>query len=233
MTGVIGQGFLDVGWIGDHLGEIWTQTVEHIQLTVLAVAIGFAISFPLGILAHRRRRLYPPIAFVTGVLYTIPSLALFVTLIPLTHLSRTTALIGLVSYTLLILIRNVVAGLDGVPEDARAAALGMGYGPRQMLWRVDVPLALPVIVAGIRLATVTTIGLVTVTALIGQGGLGQFILRGLRLSDSTQTLVGAVLSVALAILADGALVAGQRFLTPWSRRRDRRGVLRAEQGVAA
>lgn len=225
MSRTLAAPFLDLGWIGDHVGEIWTQTVEHIQLTVLAVVIGFAISFPLGILAHRRRRLYPPIAFVTGVLYTIPSLALFVTLIPFTHLSRTTALIGLVSYTLLILIRNVVAGLDGVPVDARAAALGMGYGPRQMLWRVDVPLALPVIVAGVRLATVTTIGLVTITSLIGLGGLGHFILLGIRQPalGPTPTIVGGMLSVVLAVAADAALLAGQRWLMPWSRRRARGG----------
>jgi osmoprotectant transport system permease protein len=145
-----------------------------------------------------------------------------VTLIPFTHLSRTTALIGLVSYTLLILIRNVVAGLDGVPPDAREAALGMGYGPRQMLWRVDLPLALPVIVAGIRIATVTTVGLVTVTAVIGLGGLGHFILLGLQQFRETAILVGAVLSAALAIGADAALVWGQRWLTPWAGRAGRR-----------
>lgn len=219
---MIGAPLFDWGWVTGHLDEIWARTLEHVELTVLAVVIGFAISFPLGILAHRRRRLYAPIAFVTGLLYTIPSLALFVTLIPLTHLSKTTALIGLVSYTLLILIRNVVAGLDGVPEEVRAAAIGMGYGPRQILWRVDVPLALPVIVAGIRVATVTTIGLVTVTALIGLGGYGHFILAGLQLFQPTQTIVGAVLSVALAIAADALLLLGQRWLTPWTARGDRR-----------
>jgi osmoprotectant transport system permease protein len=214
----LAAGILDWGWVTQNLDEIWARTLEHIELTVLAVAIGFAISLPLGILAQRRRALYPPITFVAGILYTIPSLALFVTLIPITHLSRTTALIGLVSYTLLILIRNVVAGLDGVPADAREAALGMGYGRRQMLWRVDLPLALPVIVAGIRIATVTTVGLVTVTALIGLGGLGHFILLGLRQpSQEMATIVGAVLSAALAVGADAALVGAQRWLTPWTR----------------
>ena len=204
-------------WIGDHLDEIWARTLEHLQLTALTIVIGFAISFPLALLAHRHRRLYPPITWVTGILYTIPSLALFVTLLPFTGLSTKTALIGLVAYTLLIFIRNTVAGLNGVPEDAKEAARGMGYTPRQILWRVELPLALPVIMAGVRIATVTTIGLVTITALIGLGGLGHFILEGLQLFFSTATIVGAVLSVALALAVDGALLLVQRMLTPWAR----------------
>ena len=203
-------------WIGDHLDEIWARTLEHLQLTGLTLLIGFAISFPLALPAHRHRRLYPPITWVTGILYTIPSLALFVTLLPITGLGTTTALIGLVAYSLLIFIRNTVAGLDGVPEDAKEAARGMGYTRRQILWRVEVPLALPVIVAWVRIAAVTTVGLVTITALIGLGGLGHFILQGLQLFFSTATLVGAVLSVALALAVDGALLAVQRALTPWS-----------------
>jgi osmoprotectant transport system permease protein len=204
-------------WIGDHLDEIWARTLEHLQLTALTLVIGFAISFPLALLAHRHRRLYPPITWVTGVLYTIPSLALFVTLLPFTGLGTTTALIGLVAYTLLIFIRNTVAGLDGVPEDAKEAARGMGYTPRQILWRVELPLALPVIIAGVRIAAVTTVGLVTITALIGLGGLGHFILEGLQLFFSTATIVGAVLSVVLALAVDGALLGVQKLLTPWAR----------------
>jgi osmoprotectant transport system permease protein len=204
-------------WIGDHLDEIGTRTVEHLQLTASTLLIGFVISFPLALLAHRHRRLYPPITWITGVLYTIPSLALFVTLVPITGLGRTTALIGLVAYTLLIFIRNTVAGLDGVPEDAKEAARGMGYTRRQVLWRVEMPLALPVIVAGVRIAAVTTVGLVTITALIGLGGLGHFILQGLQLFFPTPTIVGAALSVALALAVDGALLTVQRALTPWSR----------------
>jgi osmoprotectant transport system permease protein len=218
VSSLLAQGILDWDWVGRNLDEIWARTVEHVELTVLAVGIGFAISLPLGILAHRRRVLFPPITFVAGILYTIPSLALFVALIPFTGLSYWSAEIGLVSYTLLILIRNVVAGLDGVPEDVRAAALGMGYGPRQMLWRIDLPLALPVIAAGIRVATVTTIGLVTVTALIGLGGLGHFILVGLQQFRDAAILVGSVLSVVLAVIADALLVGAQRWLTPWTRR---------------
>jgi len=211
-------------WVREHLSCfgtdcIRTRTWEHVQLTLLAVVIGFLISFPLGVFAHRHQRVYPPITFITGLLYTIPSLALFVMLLPFTGLTFTTAEIGLVSYTLLILIRNIVAGLRGVPEDAKEAARGMGYTERQLLWRVELPLALPAIVAGVRIATVTTIGLVTVTALIGLGGEGHFILKGLREFFSTATVVGATLSVVLAILADVLLLGVQRVLTPWSRRK--------------
>ena len=130
----------------------------------------------------------------------------------------TTAEIGLVSYTLLILIRNIVSGLNGVSNDVTEAALGMGYSNRQLLWKVQLPLALPVIMAGIRLATVTTVGLVTVTALIGYGGLGHFILQGLRTFDPTLAFLGATLSLVLAILLDALLVGAERLVTPWARR---------------
>jgi osmoprotectant transport system permease protein len=213
---------IDWGWVGDHTGEITSLLLEHIWLTVLAVFFGLLISLPLAILAHRRRRFYPPITWVTGLLYTIPSIALFVLLVPLTGLSVLSAEIGLVSYTLLILIRNTVAGLAGVPDDVKEAATGMGFTGRSMLFRVELPLALPAIIAGIRIATVTTIGLVTVTALIGQGGLGQLILRGLRTFFSTATLVGAILSVLLAVVADGLFLILQRVLIPWGRARSDR-----------
>ncbi|MDQ3914518.1 MAG: ABC transporter permease [Actinomycetota bacterium] len=206
-------------WVVDHLDEVGTRSWEHVFLTLVAVGIGFAISFPLGVYSYRHRRVYGPIAWVAGILYTIPSLALFALLVPFTGLSTTTAEIGLVSYTLLILIRNIVAGLQGVPEDAREAALGMGYSRRQLLWRVEIPLALPVIVAGLRIATVTVIGLVTVTALIGKGGLGYFILLGLERFFSTATILGAALSVLLAVLADRILALAERLLTPWARAR--------------
>ena len=208
-------------WVVDHLDDVATRSWEHVYLTLLAVGIGFAISFPLGVYAHRHRRVYGPIASVAGILYTIPSLALFAMLVPFTGLSTTTAEIGLVSYTLLILIRNIVAGLQGVPDDAREAALGMGYSSRQLLWRVELPLALPVIVAGLRIATVTVIGLVTVTALIGKGGFGYFILLGLERFFSTAAILGAALSVVLAIGADRLLALVERALTPWAPRRAR------------
>jgi osmoprotectant transport system permease protein len=201
----------------DHLGEIRHQLAEHLQLTGLAVGIGLLISFPVAVYAHRHRWSYTLATWVAGLLYTIPSLALFPLLIPFFGISFTTAEVGLVSYTLLILIRNIVAGLAGVPADVKEAALGMGLTRRQILWRVEVPLSLPVIMAGIRLAVVTTIGLVTVTYLIGLGGLGLFIKRGLRDFFSTEILVGGVLSVALAVAIDGILLVLQRLLTPWAR----------------
>jgi osmoprotectant transport system permease protein len=211
-------------WIGRNLGAIWDQTVEHIYLTFLAVAIGLALSMVLSVVALRHRKTYGPITSVTGILYTIPSLALFAFLVPITGISVTTAEIGLVSYTLLILIRNIVAGIDGVPPDVVEAAQGMGYSDRRLFFEIQLPLATPVIIAGIRIATVTTIGLVTITALIGQGGLGQFIDRGLKNFSSpigiTQIFVGTVLSIVLAVALDFGLVWLERVATPWARRRE-------------
>ncbi|HLI24876.1 MAG TPA: ABC transporter permease [Acidimicrobiales bacterium] len=198
---------------------IATAFEQHVVLTVLAVAIGLAVSFPLALLGRRYRRLQTPIFGITGLLFTIPSLALFAMLVPVTGLSTLTAEIGLVSYTLLILVRNIVTALDGVPAEVRDAATGMGLGPRRQLTSVELPLALPGIVAGVRIATVTTVGLVTVTGLIGQGGFGHLINDGLENGFRDEVVVGAVLSVALAAVADGLLVAVQYWLTPWNRRR--------------
>ena len=204
-------------WVLANRADVWLALGEHIWLTFLAVAIGLAISVPVGIFVSRHRRFYGPVTAVTGFLYTIPSLALFAFLTPLTGLSTTSAEIGLVSYTLLILIRNIVAGIDGVSPDAKEAARGMGYTDRQMLWRVEMPLALPTIVAGLRIATVTTIGLVTVTALIGKGGVGYFILFGLSRTFSTAIILGAGLAVILAVGFDVLLLRAQRWLVPWTR----------------
>jgi len=212
------QPFIDWSWIADHSDDIYVRSIEHLQLTGAAVAIGLAISLPLAVYSYRHQWFYSPVTWVAGVLYTIPSLALFAFLLPYTGLRARTALIGLVSYTLLILIRNIVAALDGVPTDVLEAARGMGYSRRQLLWRVEVPLALPVIMAGVRLATVTTIGLVTVAALIGRGGLGTFILLGMNRFFITATLVGSVLSVLLAVIADALLVRLERRVAPWSER---------------
>lgn len=214
-----GRPLIRWSWIAENGDKIAARFVEHVQLTSIAVAVGLAISVPLAIYAYRHRWFYGPVTATTGVLYTIPSLALFAFLLPYTGLTVMTAEIGLVSYTLLILIRNIVAGLDGVPGDVKEAARGMGYSPSQMLWRVEVPLALPVIMAGIRLATVTTVGLVTVTALIGKGGLGFFILMGMRIDFLTAILVGSILSVALAVGADGTLIYAERRIAPWARAR--------------
>jgi osmoprotectant transport system permease protein len=204
-------------WISNHTDDILKALREHIVLTAIAVGVGLLIAIPLALLARRWRWFQAPVLSVTGILYTIPSIALLALLVPWTGLTRTTAEIALVSYTLLILIRNTVAGLDGVPTEVREAAEGMGYGRTRQLARVELPLALPVIIAGIRIAVVTTIGLVTVTALIGQGGLGQLILDGLYRDFRTEVVVGSVLCVALATVADLSLVGIQRVAMPWTR----------------
>lgn len=214
-----GDPFIRWDWLIDHVDDVWGYTVEHIWLSVIAVIVGFAISFALSLVIVRSPRAYTPITAATGILYTIPSLALFAILVPITGFSVLTAEIALVSYTLLILIRNIVAGLAAVPADVREAADGMGYARWHRLWRVELPLAVPVIIAGLRIATVTTIGLVTVSALIGQGGLGRLIEDGLRRFFPTMYVTGAVLSVLLAILADAAFVWLQRRSTPWTRAR--------------
>jgi osmoprotectant transport system permease protein len=212
-----GDPFIRWNWVTAHLGEIGARTLQHLELTGIAVGIGFVIAMALSILALRLRRTYTPITWFTGVLYTIPSIALFALLVPITGLTTLTAEIGLVSYTLLILIRNIVAGIDGVPPSVRDAAVAMGYRPWRMFFEIELPLATPVIVAGVRIATVTTVGLVTLTALIGQGGYGYFINDGLRRFFNTPLFVGAVLSVAMAIALDVALVFVERLLTPWQR----------------
>src|SRR5438309_4330744 len=206
-------------WTFNHLPDIAHRVQEHLILTGIAVGVGFVLAFALSLAIRQVPRLYAPVTWFAGVLYSIPSLALFALLIPFTGLSIATAEIGLVSYTLLILIRNIVAGVRGVPAEVREAARGMGYTDRQILWRIELSLALAVILAAIRIATITTIGLVTVTALIGQGGMGYFILLGIQLFFSTALIVGALGSVILAVLADGSLVLVQRALTPWTHAR--------------
>lgn len=211
-------------YVFDHLGEIQIATLEHLRLTLIAVGIGLSISFPLALLAYRIRWTYSPITWMSGILYTIPSLALFAFLVPYTGLSTLTAEIGLVSYTLLILIRNIVSGLDSVPRDVEEAATGMGLSRTQMLWSVQLPLAMPVILAGIRIATVTTIGLVTVTAVIGQGGVGSYILDGVRRLVPTFTILGAALAILLAVVLDRLLIVVEKLLTPWTSRRIERAL---------
>ncbi len=213
---------LDPGWVVDNLDQIASLTLEHIYLTLLAIVIGLVISFVLALLIRARARLYQPILGLTGTLYAIPSLALFALLTPISGVGTVvTAEIALVSYTLLILTRNIVEGLRGVPPDAIEAAAGMGYTARQRLLRIELPLALPIIFAGLRIATVTTVGLVTVTALTGLGGLGYLIVNLGTARGSfgmTAALTGMALCVVLALIADGSLLAIQRLLTPWARR---------------
>lgn len=202
-------------WVGNHVDLILGDLGQHIELTAIAVGVGLLIAIPIGVLAWRYHASRGPVLGFAGGLYTIPSLALFALLVPWTGLTVLTAEIGLVAYTLLILVRNIVVGLDGVPPEVRDVAVGMGYRPLRQLVGVELPLALPVIIAGLRIATVTTIGLITITALIGEGGLGQLLYDGLQRDFKTPLVVGATLSVALAVVADLMLAGVQRLLTPW------------------
>lgn len=206
-------------WVGGHTDDIWERTIEHLQLTGSSVAIGFAIAMGMALLSLRWRRAYGPLAALSGGLYSIPSLALFGFLVPITGLGFRTAQIALVSYTLLILLRNIVAGIDGVPASVTEAADGMGYEPWRRFLSVDLRLAVPTIVGGLRVATVTVIGLVTVAALVGSGGYGVFIEDGLSRGRgfSTPIVVGAGLSIAMALAFDVAFVLLQRLVTPWAR----------------
>jgi len=204
-------------WTFNHIPDIVLRVREHLVLTAIAVGVGFVLAFLLSLAIRELPVLYAPVTWVTGVLYTIPSLALFSLLIPFTGLTVLTAEIGLVSYTLLILVRNIVGGLRSVAPEVREAAIGMGYSRSQMLWRIELPLATAVIIAGVRVALVTTIGLVTVSGVIGQGGLGAFIVQGIQQFFATPLLIGAVGSIVLAVLLDGLLVLLQRLVTPWTR----------------
>ena len=213
--------FFRWSYVTSQWGQIQGDLLQHIKLSLIAVAIGTAISIPLSILAWRFRLVRTPVFAVASTLYIIPSLALFVFLGPLTGFvaSYETAEIALVGYTLLILIWNTVAGLEAVPADAREAAIALGYSPTAALVRVDLPLALPYVFAGLRVAMATVIGLVTVTALIGLGGLGQQITYGFTIGYNTPIIVGLVFSIALAALFDLLLVGAQRLAVPWSRSR--------------
>lgn len=216
------EAWIDWSWVSNNGDRIYDALREHVILTVLAVAIGLAISLPLAFLAVQKRWTLPSIVGVTGFLYTIPSLALLAFLVPITGFGRVTALIPLVSYTLLILIRNIVEGLDSVPGHVVEAADGMGYTPAARRLRVELPIAVPAIIAGIRIATVTTVGLVTVTAIIGLDNFGQLIIRGLNRTVGgfrTEITVGVLGSIVLAGVADLLLAGLQRAVTPWARRR--------------
>jgi len=217
--------FFDWSWLGRNLDNIWDRTIEHLILTGVAVAVGMVISVMLSAAALRWPRVYEPVASVTGVMYTIPSLAVFALAAPLIGIGTpterfVTAEVALISYTLLILVRNMVTGVRTVPAETTEAATGVGYRRIDVFRHIEIPLALPVILAGVRIATVTVIGLVTVTSLLGLGGLGFFILDGLRRSIifPTEIIVGVVLSVALAAILDLALLWVGRALTPWTAR---------------
>jgi osmoprotectant transport system permease protein len=207
-------------WVTAHWGDILQpRLVEHVELTVIAVAIGLGIAFAAALVAHRLRWFETPFGAFSALLYTIPSLALFQILVPYTGLGWTTVEVGLVGYTLLILFRNILAGLRGVPDDVLEAGRGMGLTRRQILTRIELPLALPAIMAGIRIAVVTAISLATVAAYVTPLGLGQPIFYGLQSNFTTEFIATGALAVLLAITADLLLVGAQRLLTPWARAR--------------
>jgi osmoprotectant transport system permease protein len=213
-----GTKIFDVGWVLGHLDQVWERIVQHLQLTVLPLILGIIISLVLAIWAVRQPRVYPPITLLTGLLYTIPSLAAFAVLRPIFGLTLLTAIVPLTTYTLLILFRNFAAGFNAVPAEILEAAEGMGYTRRQRLFRVELPLSVPLIIAGIRLASVTTIGLATIAAVLGDtfGGLGQLITEGIQTFFPTKYLLGAALSVLLAFAADFLFVRIERLVTPWA-----------------
>jgi osmoprotectant transport system permease protein len=197
--------------------DILAATGQHVILTAVSVALGLLVALPLAVLSRRDRRAESVVLAITTGIYTIPSLAMFSLLLPFTGPAPSTVVIGLVLYSLTILVRNIVAGLDGVPDDVREAALGMGFGPARLLLRVELPLALPAVMAGLRVATVSTVALLTVGAVVGYGGLGQLIYEGLPSLFKAQVLTASVLCVVLAVLADLALLGVQRAVTPWQR----------------
>ena len=206
-------------WIIDEWDQIQAALIEHLELTFLAVLLGSAVSVVLVALALRMRWARAPITGFSAFLYTIPSVALFGLLVPYFGLSRISAVLPLSAYTLLILVTNATAGFDSVPESVREAADGMGFTPTQRLFKAELPLALPYIITGLRIAVVSTVGLVTVAAIIGQGGLGSLILGGLRRAFFTPMTIGATLSILLALVLDGLIYLLGRLLTPWSARR--------------
>jgi osmoprotectant transport system permease protein len=204
-------------YLQDRQSELVDATVEHIAITVISVLVGVVIAFPLALLARRLPRLESAIlGFSTGI-YTIPSLALFPLLVPFTGLSPTTVVIGLALYALTILVRAMLEGLRAVPAEVRESATGLGYGPTKLLFRVELPLALPVIMAGLRVATVSTVALTTVGSLVAYGGLGNLIKDGVNTNFRAELFSAAVLCVLLAIVLDVLIVLMQRLLTPWTR----------------
>jgi osmoprotectant transport system permease protein len=212
-----GTKLFDVGWVTGHLDQIGERIVQHLQLTVLPLLLGIIVSLVLAVWAVRQPRVYGPVTAITGLLYTVPSLAAFSLLVPITGITLVTALIPLTTYTLLILFRSFASGFTSVPAEILEAAEGMGYTRRQRLFRVELPLAVPLMIAGIRLASVTSIGLATVAAVIGGdtfGGLGQLITEGIQTFFPTKYLLGAALSVLLAFTADFLFVRFERLITP-------------------
>ncbi len=208
-------------WIERHTDDIVRLTIEHVQITAVSVLVAVAVAIPVGVLVRGRRVAFAGAAGIADVLYTIPSIALFAFLVPIVGIGNLPAIIGLIAYALTMLIRNTVVGLQSVPSSVREAATGMGLTPRQVLLRVELPLAVPSIMAGIRLATVSTVGIATIAVYVDGGGLGELILTdGIqRQLFLTPIVVGTVVATLLAITLDALLVGAERLLTPWTRAR--------------
>lgn len=204
-------------WFGIHWDDVARLTLEHLLLSLGAVLIAAMVAIPIALWAHGNSRRMGAVTGVTGLMYTIPSLALFALLVPIVGLGQLPAMIGLVLYAQLILIRSICSGLDAVPTEIRDAAQGMGIEPVEVLRTVDMPLALPIALSGLRVATVTVIGIATIGAVINAGGLGELILQGLQQDYPTKVLVGAIAVALLAIGADAALAWLERVARPWSR----------------
>jgi osmoprotectant transport system permease protein len=202
-------------WIAHNFDRYVDPFFQHVFLTVVSVAIGFAIAFTLALIAYRRRWLINPVTQVTGILYTIPSVAAFFLLLPITGRGTDTALVALVSYVLLIIFRNVLTGLDNVPAETKDAGRGMGLTDNQLLWRVEVPLAMPEIMAGLRIATTTTVGLATLAFFAGAGGLGEKIFSDI--AYKSNVVLAGGLAVLMAAVLDGLILLAQRAITPWTR----------------
>ncbi|KOT41212.1 ABC transporter permease [Streptomyces rimosus subsp. rimosus] len=209
-------------WIcGDYLATrrhiLLDAVLQHLHLTVVSVLLGLAIALPLALVARRWRWAVGPVLGLTTVLYTIPSLAMFSLLLPLYGLSATLVIVGLALYSLTLLVRNILAGLAGVPEEAKEAARGMGYGPLRQLLAVELPLAVPAAMAGLRIATVSAVALTTIGAIVGHGGLGNLIYAGMNSYFKAQVLTASVLCVVIAVAFDLLLLGLERLLTPWRR----------------
>jgi osmoprotectant transport system permease protein len=209
------NGAFCVGWVVDNVDRYVTPTLQHLVLVSSSVALGFVIALGLAMLSHRRRWIVGPITGLTGVLYTVPSIAFFSLLIPVTGRGTDTAVIALTAYTLQIMFRNIVAGLDNVPAEAKDAGRGMGMTNRQLLWRVELPLAVPEIIAGLRIATVSTVAIATLAVFAGAGGLGAKIYSDL--TFKTNIILAGGIAILMAIALDALYVVAQRLISPWRR----------------
>ena len=204
-------------WATENIHRFGTPTLQQLELTLISVLIGFAIAFALALLAHRYRLLQWPLLAGTGILFAIPSIAFFLLLLPITGRSRETAIIALSAYTLQIIYRNVMQGLANVPDSAKQAARGMGLTERQILWKVELPLAIPEIVGGLRIATVSTVAIATLAVFAGGGGLGTQIYNSANLSFPTAIIIAGGIAMLMALAFDAVFLTVQRFATPWRR----------------